>query len=175
MQTLASLVAMRLQYADSWALTAPCRHHGSSHTNGECKLQQGLQQGCKEARYAAAFTAAGLLFGLDEQYNAYSSAFSATRRDIITNSSSKSGGILQQTAATLNCASSRLLLSIGGVLGQGMSEGIGGSCTRVGDLTSVGANTSGTCAIPSSKRLPVLTIGNGRDAAANAVLQQACD
>jgi len=71
------------QVHDKWAPSASCRLHSSAaHANEQCKLQLGLQQGCKEAKYAGAFMAAGLLAGLDEEYIAYSPGYQGLRRGL---------------------------------------------------------------------------------------------
>jgi hypothetical protein len=82
---------------DKWAWNSTCRFHGVGHTNGECKLQLGMQGECEETQYAAAFKTAGLLSGLDEQYTASSSTFLSLRRESVE-SSNKSGGVTQHAA-----------------------------------------------------------------------------
>ena len=60
---------------------ASCRHHPhDSHSNSECKLQQGQQGRCKEAQHAAAFAAAGVLASVEDKFCTYSSSFQPDRR-----------------------------------------------------------------------------------------------
>ena len=157
---------------DRWSPTAPCRLHGSSHANGDCRLQQGQQQRCTEAQYAAAFTAAGLLFGLDERYHAYSSAFSTGRR-LINEHSSQSGGVLQQAAMPFNGDPSEVYIPPEDSPGQGIDESTDGSGAGDGDPTDAETGASSTYVLPSGTFAPVLATGNEWDAAADAALQQA--
>ena len=77
-QAVSSTIKALLPY-DRWSTAAPCRLHGghgsgysAAHSNGECRLQAGTQQHCKEAQYSRLFAATGLLWGMDDCYMAYS-------------------------------------------------------------------------------------------------------